>query len=136
MVGRLLSSFVGARVVLGLAVAGLLASGFLYWRLSAAREEAAQLQEAAAKARQVAEANAKEAQAARERAEQLDDTLSELRRNQRKRRERLRSDLGELRNELQGSDCSSRAVPDGARQRLFQPANGDQGKDQASGGAD
>lgn len=114
-----MSSVIGARVVFGLAVAGVAASGFMFWRLSEAKDEAADLRAAVQSTREVAESNAREATEAQARAERLDSLLAKQRERERKRRAKLRDDIGSLRDALSGDDCAGRAVPDDARRRLF-----------------
>lgn len=119
IVGKLMQSVVGIRVVLGLLAASVAGLGVLTWLWINAEEDAAAALASARNAREVAEANAQQLEAAEARADRLDKTLAALRRQERQRRERLQKQLGSLRDALADSDCARRAVPAGARRRLF-----------------
>lgn len=137
MIGRIMSSVIGARVVFGVAVAGVAVSGFLYWRLTDAQDEAADLRAAVESTREVAESNAREAERAQDRVDELDAALAKQRERERARREALRDDLGRLRDALSDDDCAGRSVPDDARRRLFiGPGDGDEDRDPDGDSAD
>lgn len=136
IVGKLMQSVLGIRIVLGLLAASAIGLGVITWMWRNAEQQAANAQAAAQTAREVAEANAQEAKAAQQRADRLDKTLADLRAAERNRRERLQQQLGSLRDALADSDCAHRAVPADARSRLFGAApDGDSDTDGSSDGA-
>jgi len=127
MIGRIISSVVGARVVFGIAVTALAGLGAMTWMWQSAEGEAAAQAAAAQTARDAAEANAKQVKRIAAERAKLDRELQKLRQREQKRRSELRADLETMRDELANEDCANRKLPDAVARRVFD--NGDSDKD-------
>jgi len=139
MIGRIISSVVGARVVFGIAVTALAGLGAMTWMWLGAEQEAATQAAAAQTARDAAEANAKQVKRIAAERAKLDRELQKLRQREQKRRSELRADLETMRDELANEDCANRKLPDAVARRVFNDEDSDadgDGKGDAAGKSD
>ncbi len=130
-----MSSVIGARVVLGIAVAATAALAFMWWQWQSAAEDAAAYQQDAKEARQAAERNADRAQEIADERNRLDQIISEQRAEARQRRERLEQRVGDLQDAIQASECGRRDMPAAIRDRVRGTANGDGSANNSDDGA-
>ncbi|MEF8794762.1 MAG: hypothetical protein V5A50_13960 [Thiohalorhabdus sp.] len=96
MLGRVISRFIGPKVLLGALFFAGLALGWMWWMYSSASADAAQAEANADEALQAAAANAEAARAARRNAEVIAETLRE----RQQREQDLRAELSRTQSRL------------------------------------
>ncbi len=136
MIGRIMSSVIGARVVFGIAVAAVAGLGFVTWRWQAASDDAAHYRQQAQSAEEAAEQNANRAEKIAAERDRLDNLISEQRAQEQERRQRLARTQEKLRDAVEASDCGRRDMPDDVRRGVRGTADDNEGEDDTDDSAE